>query len=132
MILINAAIYSILGASEKLAEQMDIENLYPVVAPDYTEKHCPTRFPFIVYTRSLSAEYSCDGWELDNCGVTVSVYSDSYFQGCQIAETVRKELDGIKGEFSGMVIRDCRVDDINEAFEEGAFIQDLEFQIKTE
>lgn len=126
MIKVGKAIYGILANNEQLKEQIK-NKIFPLVA---TEK---TTFPFIVYKRIQSKD-NPDTKDRLLCNfisaMQITVVSDKYEEGLNIAEEVINSMVNFKGEIAGFDIKRIIVDDSDEEFSDDAYVQNITFNIK--
>lgn len=78
-------------------------NAYPLVVPEGQEP------PYVVYFRSQTArERTLDNYTgTPEASFPVSVYSDGYMQGKQIADSIREACHAFQGAYEGTVIEEC-------------------------
>ena len=114
-----------LSSSTELTEIV-CDRLFPVAVKENVE------LPFIVYEReSVVPNSTKDGTEGDTVTENVFIFAESYKQSVQIAELVRKSLDGSQGSYSTFDVDECDFSDAAETYEDGVYIQQLVFNITT-
>ena len=123
-ILINKYIYSKLSNSNELKKYVD-SKIYPLVAEN------TTTFPFVTYYRDNISpiSFTKDGYCQDEVYFTINVVSDHYTQTLEIANIIRKLMEGLRGDDN---IYDCHMTNIDENFVENSYVQTLQFQCKVE
>lgn len=123
-ILINKYIYSKLSSSNELKKYID-SKIYPLVAEN------TTTFPFVTYYRDNISpiSFTKDGYCQDEVYFTINVVSDHYTQTLEIANIIRKLMEGLRGDDN---IYDCHMTNIDENFVENSYVQTLQFQCKFE
>lgn len=123
-ILINKYIYSKLSNSNDLKKYVD-SKIYPLVAEN------TTTFPFVTYYRDNISpiSFTKDGYCQDEVYFTINVVSDHYTQTLEIANIIRKLMEGLRGDDN---IYDCHMTNIDENFVENSYVQTLQFQCKFE
>ena len=123
-ILINKYIYSKLSNSNELKKYVD-SKIYPLVAEN------TTTFPFVTYYRDNISpiSFTKDGYCQDEVYFTINVVSDHYTQTLEIANIIRKLMEGLRGDNN---IYDCYMTNIDENFVENSYVQTLQFQCKVE
>lgn len=87
-----------------------------------------TKFPFVVYKRIGLISNGCkDGYIEDTVTIEITVVTDKYKAGVDIANTIRKEIERLKTTSNGMDIQAILIN----AFEDynGAFIQTMQFKL---
>lgn len=123
-ILINKYIYSKLSNSNELKKYVD-SKIYPLVAEN------TTTFPFVTYYRDNISpiSFTKDGYCQDEVYFTINIVSDQYTQTLEIANIIRKLMEGLRGDDN---IYDCHMTNIDENFVENSYVQTLQFQCKFE
>ena len=123
-ILINKYIYSKLSNSNELKKYVD-SKIYPLVAEN------TTTFPFVTYYRDNISpiSFTKDGYCQDEVYFTINVVSDHYTQTLEIANIIRKLMEGLRGDDN---IYDCHMTNIDENFVENSYVQTLQFKCKFE
>lgn len=126
MIKVGKAIYGILANNEQLRVQIN-NKIFPLVA---TEK---TTFPFIVYKR-VQTKDNPDTKDRLLCNfissITISIVSDKYEDGLNIADNVINSLVNFKGEIAGFDIKRIVIDNSDEEYSDDAYVQNITFNIK--
>ena len=122
--LITKYIRKILSMNEDLMKMIPIERIFPVDAKQ------GTKFPFVVVARTgLIESSSKDGIYQDNIEVTVIVVDDNYVNSIEIANEIRKWLEGHIYKDEDINIRKIRLVSTSEAFYNNAYIQEMGFSI---
>ena len=123
---VGKAIYNILSNDAKIIDSVE-HKIYPLIADT------GTTFPFIVYRRTgIEPSDSKDRFIYsENTYVEVVIASDKYNESIEIADLVKDDLQGKKGNYSGINIHDIRMTNADEDYIEDTFIQNLTFNIKT-
>ena len=82
-LLIGKLIYS------KLNQELQTTNIYPIVAEN------GTTYPYIVYKRTdlSNTTFSKDGICEDSCGYSITIISDKYAEGVELANEVRRIME---------------------------------------
>lgn len=115
---ITKHIYNLLTNNEQLTQYVG-RNIYPLVAEDNAT------FPFIIVRRNtISPQYHKMGNAQDLATFTIAVVATSYQHSIEVAEEVRKTLENHKGQPITLI----RLQDVNEAFMDDAYIQELNFE----
>lgn len=87
--------------------------------------------PYIVYRRTQLEQEPAKGRRgADTVGIEILCYTQHYTEGVELAEAVRDALDGAQGEKDGLVMRSCYLADSEEAWQDGAYVQQLVFNVK--
>jgi len=110
---------AILGAKGKV---------YPVVTDEAV-------LPYIVYRRlslvSSPTKARGEGLWDDEVQIEMLCCAPTYAAGVELAERVRKALDGFAGEvIPNLVVRSCRLADSEESWQDDAWVQRLVFAVK--
>lgn len=90
--------------------------------------------PAVVYRRSeLDSQQVKSGRPATACYVEMEVWSDTYEEGIDIAETIYANLDGKTCEWgSGLRLRQCFLDNAYEdATQDGLYLQALRFRMSS-
>lgn len=118
---INEHIAAKLAASASLQAKLG-GRCYPIASIE------EVAFPLAVYSRlSVNPEYDKSSKKI--CDTTVAVYvaADSYADSLSIAEDVVSALDKQGGEYDGFSVIDARVIAATEDFNNGAYVQEIDF-----
>ena len=99
------------------------DKVFPLVAD------LGTKFPYIVFSRNETDEYSKDNLYQEILNYDIIVASDKYDEGVDIAELVRDELECKRIEVEGYKIVSIRVISTSESYNE-AYLQQLTFEFK--
>lgn len=121
---VGTAIYEVLN--DKLKGK--VTKVFPIAADEAT-------LPYVCYHRDgLEAVPYKDFGNYNPpfaAKVTVDCYASSYKESIQLAEAVRKALDGMYITTSeGLTVRSCWLQDALETWADDAFVQSLVFQLK--
>lgn len=99
-------------------------NVYPLIADN------DAKFPFILYKRvNLISDANKDGTNEDAVTVEISVVTDKYSVGIDLASKVRNLLEKQCTVYQGIEINDTRLVYANEEYN-NAFVQRLQFEMK--
>lgn len=113
-------IYKILSQDNEIKKMVG-SNIFPLVIRE------ETTFPFIVFVRdNISTEYSKDGKNLDTITVSIYACTTSYALTIDIMERVREIFESRRDSF----ISSSRINVIEEDWNEGAYIQRIQLEIK--
>lgn len=129
MITLGKAVYTLLSGSSLIHTTVG-DNIFPLVIPQKADGEFYS-YPLIVYERSGNAEYSRDHIATYESNLTVTVMAVTYSQAVSISESVADVLDNYSGTVAGLNIIDIRLSSIDESQEEGAFIERLQFAVKS-
>ncbi len=96
---VGKAIYNILQSNENVTNYVG-KKIYPLITDSNTT------FPFIVYKRTgiQPADTKDRFIYKEDTALEIVVASDKYDISVEIADCIRKALQGIKGTFEGVVI----------------------------
>ena len=120
-------IYKLLSEDEVLATRVTSKKIFPLVA------NAETTYPFIVYARTgLIVEYCKDGTVENRIDFQILSVSENYVESLEIGNQIRKVLELIRYKDEDICIRECRLSSVSEEYMEDAFIQRLNFSIKTD
>lgn len=121
---VGKAIYNILSSDEEVTNKVE-NKIYPLIAD------LGTSFPFIVYKRtSITPSTSKDRYiSSEQVIVDVVIASDTYNDSVEVADIVRKSLQGKGGIYSNIEIVNIEFISANEEYIEDSFIQNLTFKI---
>lgn len=123
-LLIGRLIYKLLSESEQLSAIK--KKIFPLVA------NSDTTYPFIVYSRtSLNVLYCKDGIVEDTIEVQVLAVSDNYVESLEVANKIRSILELMRYKDEDVCVTECKLSSVTEEFVEDAFVQRLNFTIKT-
>lgn len=100
--------------------------VYPIVAEN------GTTFPYIVYKRTdlSSITFTKDGGCEDTCSYVITIVSDKYDEGVELANEVRSIMEKPKLIGNDLVINSNRLISANESYEDDAYLQELNFNCK--
>ena len=97
---------------------------FPLIA------NAETSFPFVVYQRtSAKVNYTKDGRYQNILAVEITIICDNYPESIDLLCLVRNILEGKRYKDEEIWIRDIRVDEVSEDFNEDTFIQRISFDI---
>lgn len=120
-ILIGKTIFKLLSNSAELKKYVD-NKIYPLIADD------GVTYPFIIYYRTSIRNIVCkDGYYEDEVGFSILVVSNSYIESLEIANIVRSIFE--KNKLTD-TIYNCKVEDIDEDYNNNAYIQEIDFTCK--
>lgn len=101
-------------------------NIFPLVAPE------KTLFPFILYARQgVDPRYTKDRGISDTSTVSIDIIDNTYEGANSLAVDVFNALQYQEGSLFGFEIRECRLMDASESYDD-AYVQTLVFAIETE
>jgi hypothetical protein len=112
MIDFGKTIYNLLSSASGVTGYT--QAIYPLVIPENTA------LPAIVYKRYFDNEYTKDYFAGSNVTIELTVLTDSYVQGVDIADAVKLVFDGNR----------IKLVNGNEQYMEGAYLQSLTFETK--
>ena len=128
-ILIWQYLRPLLVNNENLQEAMNINSIYPLVAPEGTE------YPFIIFSRdNVIPQYTkpfMGGWE-NSIIISVRVYSNDYSQSINIANIVRNALEWQEVDNQDIKIHPIELQSCYETFNDDGFCQTLTFNVIAE
>lgn len=97
---------------------------FPLIA------NAETSFPFVVYQRtSAKVNYTKDGRYQNILAVEITIICDNYPESIDLLCLVRNILEGKRYKDEDIWIRDIKVDEVSEDFNEDTFIQRISFDI---
>ena len=122
-ILIGKLIYSTIQSSNKVTASLG-DRVYPLVAPIDTD------LPFAVYTKSNAypSISTKDGWLGDNVSFQISIVTDTYIEGAELANAIRDLFENCRISNDELAIENIRMTSCTELFNEDTFIQTLYFE----
>lgn len=87
--------------------------------------------PYILYQRgALEHNPAKTAPGADTAVVNVYCCAATYAESVELSEAVRAALDYKQGEKDGLVMRSCMLVGAEEGYEDDAFVQHLEFNVK--
>jgi hypothetical protein len=111
-------IYNILIQNEDIKSMVG-NNIFPLVAEDNAT------FPFVIIKRNtVTPNYHKMGVAQDLSTVTIAIVTTAYAQSIEISEKVRSLLEN----YVGGVFQRIRLQDVNEAYIDDAYVQELNFE----
>ena len=125
-LLIGKYIYKLLSEEEGLSGLVTPKKIFPLIA------NADTTYPFVVYSRTgLSVQYCKDGLVEDTVEMQIIAVSDNYVESLEVANQIRKTLELRRYKDDDIQIRECKLTSVYEEYMEDAFIQRMNFTIKT-
>lgn len=125
-LLIGKYIYRLLSEDEGLSGSVTPKKIFPLIA------NADTTYPFVVYSRTgLSVQYCKDGLVEDTVEMQIIAVSDNYVESLEVANQIRKALELRRYKDDDIQIRECKLTSVYEEYMEDAFIQRMNFTIKT-
>lgn len=123
---IGKAIYELLSGNTDIAAKIS-NKIFPLIATNNTS------FPFIIYKRTnIIPAYTKDRFSAnDTLMMDVVIASDKYNEAIELADLVRKTLEGKRGTFANIQVDDIRLVSADEDYNEDTYIQQLTFKIIT-
>jgi hypothetical protein len=130
MIKILKAIYAILTDSTAITAIIG-NKIFPNIVPDMDSSDVNIEYPLIILKRiSLeSSQTKCKTQNNDKSTIEVLCYATSYEQAVDLAQEVRNTLEFYKGTIENINISNSRLSGINEDYADGAYYQQLTFNI---
>lgn len=126
-LLVGKYIYKLLSEDEVLSAKVTPKKIFPLVA------NADTTYPFIVYARTgLVVDYCKDGTVENRIEFQVLAVSENYVESLEVANQIRRTLELIRYKDDDICIRECKISSVQEEYMEDAFIQRLNFTIKTD
>ena len=99
--------------------------VYPLVADN------DAKFPFIIYRRAnLDSATSKDGVFEDNVDVEITVVSDKYSVGVELASQIRNDFEKMSVIYDNMEIMDGDLNLATEEYSNNAYVQRMNFNFK--
>lgn len=125
-LLVGKYIYRMLSEDEVLSGKVTSRKIFPLVA------NADTTYPFIVYSRTgLTVEYCKDGTVEDTVDFLILSVSDNYVESLEVANQIRSILENKRYKDNTIQISSIRLSSVQEEYMEDAYIQRLNFTIKT-
>lgn len=125
-LLVGKYIYRMLSEDEVLSGKVTSRKIFPLVA------NADTTYPFIVYSRTgLTVEYCKDGTVEDTVDFLILSVSDNYVESLEVANQIRSILENKRYKDDTIQISSIRLSSVQEEYMEDAYIQRLNFTIKT-
>ena len=100
-----------------------VTKVFPVVTDE-------ARLPYIAYRRADIEPGPFKGGNADTVTVEVAVFTKDYDSGIELAEVVRRVLDGRQADIDGLRMRSCTLSGGDEKYQDDAYVQYLIFTIK--
>ena len=100
-----------------------VTKVFPVVTDE-------ARLPYIAYRRADIEPGPFKGGNADTVTVEVAVFTKDYESGIELAEVVRRVLDGRQADIDGLKMRSCTLSGGDEKYQDDAYVQYLIFTIK--
>ena len=110
-----------------LIEDAEIKARVTKVFPVVTDT---AKLPYIAYRRKSHDPNVFKGGNADTVSVEALVFTEDYESGVELAEAVRRVLDGAQAKIDGLTMRSCYFADGEEAYQDDAYVQKLVFTIK--
>lgn len=119
----GAVIRDMLLRSEAVMQRTN--KVFPIVIDKAT-------LPYILYRRAALEHNPSKAGQpgADTVRIEVVCYTAKYVDGVELAEAVRETLDYAQGEKDGLRVRSCILVDSEEGYEDDAFVQHLDFNVK--
>lgn len=109
---------------ERYNKMVGQSKTFPLIA------NAETSFPFVVYQRtSAKVNYTKDGRYQNILAVEITIICDNYPESIDLLCLVRNILEGKRYKDEEIWIRDIKVDEVSEDFNEDTFIQRISFDI---
>lgn len=109
---------------ERYNEIVGQTKTFPLIA------NADTDFPFVTYQRTnAKVKYTKDGRYENLLEVEITILCDNYPQSIDLICLVRDILEGKRYKDEEILIRDIRVNEVSEDFNEDTFIQRISFDI---
>lgn len=109
---------------ERYNEMVGQVKTFPLIA------NAETDFPFVTYQRTnAKVLYTKDGRYENMLTVEITILCDNYPESIDILCLVRDILEGRRYKDEDIYIRDIRVNEVSEDFNEDTFIQRITFDI---
>ena len=110
----------------KLNQALHTDKIFPIVAEN------GTTYPYIVYKRTNlnSSVFSKDGLCEDTCDYSITIVSDKYDEGVELANEVRKTMEKPNLVSNDLAINNNRLISANEVWANDAYLQELNFNCK--
>lgn len=125
-LLVGKYVYKLLSEDVVLSAKVSPKKIFPLVA------NADTTYPFIVYARTgLVVEYCKDGTVENSIDFQILSVSDNYVESLEVANQIRNILEKKRYKDEDICIRECKLSSVAEEYTEDAFIQRLNFTIKT-
>ena len=126
-LLVGKYIYKLLSEDTVLSGKVSPKKIFPLVA------NADTTYPFIVYARTgLVVDYCKDGTVANSIDFQILSVSDNYVESLEVANQIRNILEMKRYKDEDICIRECKLSSVSEEYMEDAFIQRLNFTIKTD
>lgn len=124
-LLIGKVIYKMLS-QDSVLQGLVGDKIYPIVAEN------STTFPYIVYFRTAIQNLGItkDGYIEDLCNYSIIVVSNDYEQSLEIANNVRRVMQGLKIDAEFITIYNNKLISAEENYSDDAFVQRLNFECK--
>ena len=126
-LLVGKYIYKLLAEDVVLYTKVTPKKIFPLVA------NADTTYPFIVYARTgLMVDYCKDGTIENRIDFQIVSVSENYVESLEVANQIRNILEMNRYKDEDICIRECKLSSVSEEYMEDAFIQRLNFTIKTD
>lgn len=111
--------------NEDLQKLVPPTSIFPIVA------NTNSKFPYIVMQRTgVRPSYSKGGIIEDSVTMEVIAVSNDYSNSIDIAQEIRKTLDGKRYRGDDILIDDIEIDGITEEFIDNAYLQRISFAMQ--
>lgn len=118
-LLIGQVINDLLTSDDELKSKIG-DKVFPIVASE------GATFPFIVYKRNGLISNGCkDGYYEDTVNFTITILSERYFEGIDIAQSVRRILERQRITTNTLRMNDTKITGVNEEYQGGTYIQTI-------
>lgn len=126
MIELGAVVYSLLSSNETLQEKIGTK-IFPLIIPYGTVA------PAIFYERNGNGESNKDSGGLFDSTVDITIISNTYSEGIDIAKCINSILDGYRGRVLDVNVRKITFENIYERYSEAndMCVQRLSYNFKT-
>lgn len=125
MLHINQFIYETLAAVPELSAIIG-SKLYILNIPEKDDNNKAVKNPLAWFARAIKATPHKQGGKVYECMVKLYVHTDSYYQGCDIADIIITALDGASSadyKVNGIYFEDIQDNDAG-----NTFIQEITFK----
>ena len=125
LLTIGKYINNALTTDSTLTSMIGEKKVYPLIADN------DVKFPFLVYKRlSLQSNTTKDGRHEDEVVVEISIVSEKYSDGVNIANEVRRILEKDEVSYSDIFINEANLILASEEYSGNSFLQTMQFQMK--
>ena len=124
MITIGKTIYSILSSTTGVTSIVGT-SIYPLIIPE------KGTLPCIIFKRGFNNNYTKDGLNDSDSTIDLTILATDYEKAIDISTAVFNCLNMYRGEANGIHIYAIHLVGGDEDYTEGAFIQKLNFEVKS-